>query len=58
LALKRRQFTCAFKLQVVRVTHELGRRGVMVNHKHVQRLMRDDNLLWLHTRGFLHTPNS
>ena len=41
-----------------RVTHELRRRGVMVKHKHVQRLMRKDNLLCLRTRGFLHTTNT
>jgi len=33
-----------------RITHELRRRGVAVNHKHVLRLMREDNLLCLRKR--------
>ncbi len=41
-----------------RITHELRRRGVMVNHKRVVRLMREDNLLCLRTRGFVRTTDS
>jgi transposase InsO family protein len=36
-----------------RVTFELGRAGVVVNHKRVQRLMREDNLLCLRRRAFV-----
>jgi putative transposase len=41
-----------------RITHELRRRGVMVNHMRVVRLMREDNLLCLRTRGFGWTTDS
>jgi putative transposase len=41
-----------------RITHELRRRGVQVNHKRVLRLMREDNLLCLRTRGFVRTTDS
>jgi hypothetical protein len=36
-----------------RVTFELRRAGVVVNHKRVQRLMREDNLLCLRCRAFV-----
>jgi putative transposase len=41
-----------------RITSELHRRGVVVNHKLVLRLMREDNLLCLRKKRFLHTTNS
>ena len=41
-----------------RITAELHRRGVVVNHKHVLRLMREDNLLCLRKRRFIHTTDS
>lgn len=41
-----------------RIVHELRRRGVVVNHKRVLRLMRDDNLLCLRKRGFVRTTDS
>jgi putative transposase len=41
-----------------RITHELRRRGVVVNHKRVVRLMCEDNLLCLRTRGFVRTTDS
>lgn len=41
-----------------RLTHALRRSGVRVNHKHVLRLMREDNLLCLRRRRFLHTTDS
>jgi putative transposase len=41
-----------------RITHELQRRGVTVNHKRVLRLMREDNLLCLRKRGFVRTTDS
>ena len=41
-----------------RVTHELRRRGVRVNHKKVLHLMRKDNLLCLRKRKFLRTTDS
>lgn len=37
---------------------ELHRRGVEANHKRVLRLMREDNLLCLRKRGFIHTTDS
>ena len=40
------------------VTKELQRRGVIVNHKHVLRLMRADNLLCLRQRAFVSTTDS
>jgi putative transposase len=41
-----------------RVTYELQRRGFVVNHKRVLRLMREDNLLCLRKRGFVRTTDS
>jgi len=36
-----------------RITAELRRRGMMVNHKRVARLMREDSLLGLQPRAFV-----
>ena len=41
-----------------RITAELQRRGFAVNHKHVLRLMREDNLLCLRRKAFVVTTNS
>jgi putative transposase len=41
-----------------RITHALRRRGVMVNHQRVVRLMREDNLRCLRTRGVVRTTDS
>ena len=41
-----------------RITAELQRRSFEVNHKHVLRLMREDNLLCLRRRSFLVTTDS
>lgn len=41
-----------------RITAELLRRGQVVNRKRVLRLMREDNLLCLRKRRFVHTTNS
>ncbi|GAC1658504.1 MAG: IS3 family transposase [Acidobacteriaceae bacterium] len=41
-----------------RITAQLRRRGVVVNHKRVLRLMREDNLLCLRHRRFLATTDS
>jgi putative transposase len=41
-----------------RVTVELHRRGMVVNHKRVLRLMREDNLLGIEPKAFLATTNS
>lgn len=41
-----------------RITAELNRRGHRVNRKRVLRLMREDNLLVLRKRRFVHTTNS
>ena len=41
-----------------RVTAELRRRGIGVNHKRVLRLMREDNLLCLRKRGRIWTTDS
>jgi transposase InsO family protein len=41
-----------------RVTAELGRRGVVVNHKRVSRLMRLDNLLAVRKQRFVFTTDS
>jgi transposase InsO family protein len=41
-----------------RVTAELHRRGRMVNHKRVGRIMREDNLLCLRRRKFVATTDS
>jgi transposase InsO family protein len=40
------------------ITEELHRRGVIVNHKRVLRLLRADNLLCLRRRPFVHTTDS
>jgi putative transposase len=40
------------------VTAELRRRGMLVNHKRVARLMRKDNLLVVQPRAFLVTTDS
>ena len=41
-----------------RVTAELRRQGLLVNHKRVARLMREDNLLAVQPRAFVVTTNS
>jgi transposase InsO family protein len=41
-----------------RITAELRRRGQSINRKHVLRLMREDNLLILRKRRYVHTTNS
>ena len=41
-----------------RITRELRRRGMRVNHKRVARLMRTDNLLGLQPRSFVPTTDS
>jgi len=41
-----------------RVTRELRRRGFVVNHKRVARLMREDNLLAVQPRAWVATTNS
>ena len=41
-----------------RITAELRRRGLLVNHKRVARLMREDNLLAVHPRAFVVTTDS
>ncbi len=41
-----------------RITRELKRRGMLVNHKRVSRLMREDNLLAVQPRVFVVTTNS
>ena len=41
-----------------RVTAELRRRGMMVNHKRVWRMMREDNLLAVQTKAFVTTTDS
>ena len=41
-----------------RVTAELRRRGLQVNHKRVARLMREDNLLAIQPRAFVVTTDS
>jgi transposase InsO family protein len=41
-----------------RVTKELRRRGLVVNHKRVERLMKEDNLLALQPKAFVTTTNS
>jgi putative transposase len=41
-----------------RLTRELARRGWVVNHKRVYRLMREDNLLCLRKRKFVVTTDS
>ncbi|MCU1305304.1 MAG: family transposase orfB [Candidatus Sulfotelmatobacter sp.] len=41
-----------------RVSKELRRRGMLVNHKRVSRLMREDNLLGVQPRAFVVTTDS
>lgn len=41
-----------------RITAELRRRGLLVNHKRVARLMREDNLLAVQPRAFVATTDS
>jgi putative transposase len=41
-----------------RVTAELRRRGMIVNHKRVSRMMREDNLLAVQPRAFVVTTDS
>ena len=41
-----------------RITAELRRRGMLVNHKRVARLMREDNLLAMQPRAFVVTTDS
>jgi transposase InsO family protein len=41
-----------------RITAELRRRGMLVNHKRVSRIMREDNLLAVQPRAFLVTTDS
>ena len=41
-----------------RVTAELRRRGMRVNHKRVARLMREDNLLSVQPRAFIVTTDA
>lgn len=41
-----------------RITAELRRRGLRVNHKRVARLMREDNLLGIQSKAFLATTDS
>lgn len=41
-----------------RITEELRRRGMVVNHKRVGRLMREDNLLAVRRRSFVVTTHS
>ena len=40
------------------ITKELYRRGIIVNHKRVLRLLREDNLLCLRQRAFVSTTDS
>jgi putative transposase len=41
-----------------RITAELRRRGLLVNHKRVARIMREDNLLAVPPRQFVVTTDS
>jgi putative transposase len=41
-----------------RITAELHRRGMQVNHKRVARIMREDNLLGVQPKLFVVTTNS
>jgi putative transposase len=41
-----------------RITAELRRRGMLVNHKRVARIMREDNLLGVQPRAFVVTTDS
>ena len=42
----------------LRVTKDLHRRGMIVNHKRVQRIMREDNLLAIRHRKYILTTDS
>jgi putative transposase len=52
IALRRRRYGYR------RVHQELRQRGYQVNHKRVRRIMREDNLLCLRRRSFIHTTDS
>src|SRR2546425_8089923 len=41
-----------------RISAELRRRGMLVNHKRVLRIIREDNLLAVHPRAFVVTTDS
>ena len=41
-----------------RITAELRRRGMLVNHKRVARIMREDNLVAVQPRSFVVTTDS
>ena len=41
-----------------RITRALRREGLLANHKRVQRLMREDNLLAVQPKAFISTTNS
>jgi len=41
-----------------RITAELRRRGMLINHKRVSRIMREDNLLGVQPRAFVVTTDS
>ena len=41
-----------------RISAELRRRGLRVNHKRVMRIMAEDNLLGVRARAFVVTTNS
>ena len=41
-----------------RITAELRRRGMLVNHKRVVRIMREDNLLAMQLKAFVVTTDS
>jgi transposase InsO family protein len=41
-----------------RITHELRRRGMSVNHKRVGRILREDNLLAIRQRKFMATTDA
>ena len=43
---------------IVAITAELRRRGMLVNHKRVARIMREDNLLAVQPRAFVVTTDS
>src|SRR5258708_27814319 len=41
-----------------RITAELHRRGMQINHKRVVRIMREDNLLGMQPKRFMVTTNA
>lgn len=43
---------------IIKVTKALRRRGLVVNHKRVERIMREDNLLAIRKRKFVTTTDS